>query len=78
MRPEQSSAGCLLKQMSRGQYQVEILFANERHRPRSGRVGPKSKESSLDSLHEMSFDEDALQRAVKDLVHKYTEEKTLE
>ena len=51
-------------------------LANER--PASGRVRLESKETSLDSLHEMNFDEDALRRAVKDLVHKFTEEKTLE
>jgi len=32
----------------------------------------------FDSLHEMNFDEDTLRRTIKDLVRKFTEEKTLE
>ena len=58
--------------------QVETLFAKERPRPRLDQLDLSQRKQVLTSLHEMNFDEDALRRAVKDLVHKFTEEKTLE
>ena len=62
--------------------QVEILFAKERPKSQSKFRLDESdrgqRKRIFDSLHEMKFNEDTLRRAVKDLVHKATEQNALE